>query len=658
MVKLIKAMGIEGMPGIPSISAYHLLWQKDRLGCVRPEGGMKRISLNLYQKFTLVIICVGLIPMGMFSTVIMNRMFKEYGESLKSNYEQAVFYMNSGIDNMLEAYNDISKMPYYYNYSNEGAFQFNYMSFDNLRKILYGEEREGGLSEEVRAKEMRAFLQNVQSVDSSIESCHLVVDENIARAPFHASKRNTFLKSERLFKEHLKLEHLNEESKQMILIPTHPMDYYSGANNLVFSVGRNYFDLTKAVGSSTYIGTLFIDIDSARLAEMTKGTRFHDSDSIYIIDRDNNCFYSNHPQLIGQKLDLSGDDFQEMKTSQVIDSPYGTHGLKVMVVMDSAAAYQKLYQMRDMLYVFLGASVIALLISSVWFSRRLTRPIRNMMEQMSQVESGNFKVELPVKSKDEIGTLSRRFNQMSQELETYINKSYVAQVKQSEAEMTALKSQIYPHFLYNTLEIIRMTALENEDDRVSKMIEALSQQIHYIIGPVKDMVPLEAEVDIIRKYIYLLNCRISGKVQLTADLGGMSGIMVPKLILQPIVENAYVHGLKPKDGSGHIMIDVETEDNTLLISLMDNGVGMDEETLKHLRTLLVSDEIGIKNEHNWQSIGLKNVHDRIRYLYGEGYGLEITSTVSVGTMVRIVMPLPDAHEAAGEKTRERIEESR
>lgn len=599
---------------------------------------MNKIRWNLYQKFTLVIICIGLVPMGVLSTVIMNRMFKEYGESLKANYEQAATYINSGIDNMMDSYNDISKMPYYYNYSSEGSFQVNYMSFDNLRKILYGGEHEEAVLEEARKKEMDAFLRNVQSVDSSIEACHFVVDEEIVKSPFHASRRNTFLKSERIFGERLRLAELDQASKQMILIPTHPMDYYNRATNQVFTVGRNYFDLTKAVGSTTYIGTLFIDVDLNRITDLFKDTRFNEQDRIYVADQNGYCFYSNRQELVGEKLNLMGEGFQDTKEQQIIDTPYGKHGLKVLIVMDTAAAYQKIRSMQDMMYVFLGASVVALLVSSIWFSRRLTKPIRSMMEQMSQIESGNFKVKLSVESKDEIGILSSRFNQMSQELETYINKSYVAQVKQSEAEMTALKSQIYPHFLYNTLEIIRMTALENEDMKVSMMIEALSQQIHYIIGPVQDLVPLEAEVDIIKKYIYLLNCRISGKVQLTADLGGLSKTMVPKLILQPIVENAYVHGLKPRGGSGHIMIDAVVENQTLVISLMDNGVGMNEETLERLRKLLVSDEIGIKNEHNWQSIGLKNVHDRIRYLYGEDYGLEITSTVSVGTMVRMVMP--------------------
>ena len=288
-----------------------------------------------------------------------------------------------------------------------------------------------------------------------------------------------------------------------------------------------------------------------------------------------------------------------------------------------------------------------LLCGSLFFSRKLTRPIRNMMEKISEVESGNFDIQLPVESRDEIGILSERFNQMSSALKAYINQSYVAAIKQTEAELTALKSQIYPHFLYNTLEIIRMTALENEDVRVSEMIEALSQQIHYLIGPVQDMVSLEKELDIVRKYVYLLNCRIDGKVQLMTEAPGAGRLFVPKLILQPIVENAYVHGIKPKKGVGSIMVEAAVNDREdgekriLEITVMDNGVGMDQAALDQIQELLAGDEPGIKNEYNWQSIGMKNVHDRIRLLYGEEYGIRVTSTVGVGTMVRLLMPVTE-----------------
>ncbi len=216
----------------------------------------------------------------------------------------------------------------------------------------------------------------------------------------------------------------------------------------------------------------------------------------------------------------------------------------------------------------------------------------------------------------------------------------MAQIKQNEAELTALKSQIYPHFLYNTLEIIRMTALEEEGrEKVPEMIEALSGQIHYLIGPMQDMVPLEKEIDIVRKYIYLLNCRIGSKVQLLVEAKSGLKAQVPKLILQPIVENAYVHGIKPKKGNGCIMIETAVSEERFEISVMDNGIGMDREATQKIMGLFESDAPGIKNEYNWQSIGLKNVHDRIRYLYGEEYGIQITSTAAVGTIVRILLPL-------------------
>lgn len=251
--------------------------------------------------------------------------------------------------------------------------------------------------------------------------------------------------------------------------------------------------------------------------------------------------------------------------------------------------------------------------------------------------------------------MAERFNQMSAALKNYINQSYVAQIKQNEAELTALKSQIYPHFLYNTLEIIRMSALENGDMPVSRMIEALSRQIHYLIGPMQDMVPLEKEIEIINGYVYLLNCRIAGKVQLMVNGKKISGILVPKLILQPIVENAYVHGIKPKSGSGSIMVEITKIEHPekpgegdarkeLEITVMDNGVGMGEDDLTRIQALLDGDEIGIKNEYNWQSVGMKNVHDRIRFLYGEEYGVRVVSTPGVGTMVRLLMPWVDKEE--------------
>ena len=123
---------------------------------------------------------------------------------------------------------------------------------------------------------------------------------------------------------------------------------------------------------------------------------------------------------------------------------------------------------------------------------------------------------------------------------------------------------------------------------------------------------------------------------------------MPRLILQPIVENAYVHGIRPRNGKGSISVEAYVEDGELCISVMDTGVGMDAQALDGLRQLLEGDAPGVKDEYNWQSIGLKNVHDRIRLLYGEKYGITVTSTVGIGTMVQVMMPVIFGEDAEDE----------
>ena len=482
---------------------------------------------------------------------------------------------------------------------------------------------------------MENFLQYIQSVDSYIRGVHVIAQDNSGKKQsFHYSVYNTFFRDEELFEETVDYEGIDKDGKKLMLVPPHTTDYFYGMPETVFSMARNYFDLRGVVG------TIFIDIDLKRMEDIFRSVEFTGNEIFYVVNEAGDCFYSNREELIGENVaeELQAADAQ--KNNLLIRTPENDYGLSVIISLDTETAFGAIRRMQRMMYVFVAMSVLALFAGSFYFSKRLTKPMHEMIDQMSMVETGNFDIELPIRSGDEIGILSKRFNQMSSALKSYINQSYVAQIKQNEAELTALKSQIYPHFLYNTLEIIRMTALEEEgSEQVPEMIEALSRQIHYLIGPMQDIVPLEKEIDIVGKYVYLLNCRIGNKLQMMVNAQGGLGVQVPKLILQPIVENAYMHGIKPKKGKGSIMIETAVNGEQFEISVMDNGVGMDEEALTKIMRLFESDEPGIKNEYNWQSIGLKNVHDRIRFLYGEAYGIRITSTPGVGTMVRILLPL-------------------
>ncbi|MGN1142374.1 MAG: sensor histidine kinase [Oliverpabstia sp.] len=601
----------------------------------------KRFSnLTLVQKFTLSIIAVGLLPMLILSTFMANNMIENYREALKNQYEQAAEYVSSSLENLLDSYDTISQMPYFYNYAVYDKVVENYLNYDNFRQIIHGTRYDPESMEKQREEDVNNFLKYVEGTDGYLMGAHFIgKDMEGKKLSFHYSSYSTYFMNHELFEKAVDYEKIDKESKKLILIPTHETGYFRGMNDPVFTVARNYFDLRGNVGNTPYVGTLFVDVTPKCLEQILRTVRFDSGESVYVINEQGDCFYSNLSQKTGRNVSEEIASMKDTENQLILQSDANVYGLKLVVVMNTEMAFQKIRSMQHMMYFILGASIVMLLISSVFFSKRLTNPIRNMMRQMEKVETGNFDIQLPVNSRDEIGVLSQRFNQMSVALKKYINEVYVAQIKQNEAELTALKSQIYPHFLYNTLEIIRMTALEDGESKVSEMIEALSEQIHYLIGPVQDFVPLEKEIDIIRKYVYLLNCRITGKVQLSIATDYVGEVMVPRLILQPIVENAYVHGIKPKKGKGSIMIEARIHDGILEISVMDSGVGMDETALEKIHRLLEGNEPGIKNEYNWQSIGLKNVHDRMRYLYGEQYGIRVTSTLKVGTMVRLLIPV-------------------
>lgn len=599
----------------------------------------RKRAASLYQKFSAVVILAVILPMVVLSTFITNTMIEEYRNAMRYQYEQAAGYVSISLESMLESYNTISKLPYYYNFSGDEMNYNNYWSFDNFRLIVSGEKYAPNLVQQQREIDMEKFLKYVETVDSDINAMHFVaVDADGKQWGFHYSDYSTFMKSEDWFLNQVGYAGLDRETRQMILIPTHDTGYFSSMDEQAFTVARNYFDLRGEIAGQDYVGTIFIDVRLDRVEKLFRSVKFDNNEQFYVVNEDGNCFYSNDQTCIGKNISAYISGLRSTEKQLVIATNPNKYGLRVVVLLDTAEAFRRIREVQTSMYLILVLAVILVSVGSFYFSKRLTNPIREMMTQMEQIENGNFDIELKVGAEDEIGVLSKRFNQMSSALKAYINQSYVAQIRQNEAELTALKSQIYPHFLYNTLEIIRMTALEDGEGKVPQMIEALSEQIHYLIGPMQDMVPLEKEIDIVRRYVYLLNCRITGKVQLVVNYQRREEVLIPKLILQPIVENAYVHGIKQKKGNGSIMIDVSVYEGRLEIEVLDNGVGMDAAALEKIAELLAGTDPGIKNEYNWQSIGLKNVHDRIRFLYGEEYGIEVTSTVGVGTMVRVVMP--------------------
>ncbi len=576
------------------------------------------MRIGIFRKFGLFALITGILPLVITVLVLSMRMRSEFLDVMKANYSQSVISIQDRLDSTLSIYDTITTMPYYYSF---GPSE-NYLSFDTFRRIFYGAEYDRETMEWERRRDVESFLLNLVRSDSYIQSAFFIgYDLDGEVLSFRVDSANRYNISNEDFSALVDWKNHDMNDRNMSIYPINRI----GSDD-VFTVSRNYFDIRGSLADLNYVGTLYLNIDVRRIRDIVTVS----GDDIYLIEN-GVSWYSSDRDAIGKALpDWDG--------SMLFYSKDSRYGISVNIIVDPDESYGAIDALYTLAFTLLLASIILFSLGILFISKRFSKQMTSLFEGMDRVEHGDFDVPETKHTRDELGMLYERFRSMGTALKAYIEKAYSAQLRQKEAEVTALKSQIYPHFLYNTLEIIRMNALEEESgERTAAMIEALSEQIHYLIGPVRDFVPLSYEIDIVRKYVFLLNCRVDGLIQFIAPDDG-EDIMVPKLILQPLVENAYLHGIKPKGMKGSIEISIRRTGGDVEIAVMDNGIGMSKAGLDKLYALFASDEIGIKDDYAWKSIGVKNVYDRIRLLFGEAYTLSVESAEGIGTIFTIRIP--------------------
>ena len=240
----------------------------------------------------------------------------------------------------------------------------------------------------------------------------------------------------------------------------------------------------------------------------------------------------------------------------------------------------------------------------------------------------------------EIGQI---FSKLATNYQEQMSKEYQMEVLKKQAELTALQSQINPHFLYNTLDSIRGFALIHDVPQIAKMTEALSKLFRCMIANEGKMVTLKEELQSVSNYMVIQQFRFDGRIgyQQKLDDEEMLSYYVPNLIIQPLVENAVVHGLECKEGGGTVTVSGYATQKKLVILVEDNGVGMEQEKLDILNEELANVNVKtLKIERTkYRGIALLNINQRIRLHFGTKYGVSIMSTPNVSTTVEIVLPL-------------------
>lgn len=280
---------------------------------------------------------------------------------------------------------------------------------------------------------------------------------------------------------------------------------------------------------------------------------------------------------------------------------------------------------------------------TVLVSRSLTRPLDKLMGTIERIKQGETGLRAEIHRKDEIGQLGKNFNEMLDGMEALTQKEKRASFLLSQAEYKALQAQINPHFLYNTLDTMSSIAQIRNCLEVSRLSQALSNIFRYSLNMKEPLSTLSKEIVHLKNYSYVMGVRMQDNVQYIYDIEeALLQAKIPRLSLQPIVENSLNHGLRNKRGEKCIWIQAKAEKEKLLITVADNGVGMDAGALNE--SLKKND---IHYVEQGSSIGLHNINARLKMLYGEAYGLWVESTLGKGTRVCMEIPKKEG-EANGE----------
>jgi len=361
--------------------------------------------------------------------------------------------------------------------------------------------------------------------------------------------------------------------------------------------------------------------------------------SFFLIDPDGRIIYSVNKGVPLAILDKVKHETNETEIKWKHENYYinsiANKGDYTYVSVIPDKGWKKLTILRGTMWIVIISLILISILISYSFMRNYSRRINKIVSIIRQVEKGNLDARIPEsKHEDELSRIAVNINSMLNELNNNIEQFYLLTMKQQQAELKALQAQIDPHFLFNTLEAIRMVAVVEGSKTSSKMIFHLSKLFRYSLES-KDMVPLYVEIENVNQYIKLLQLKFPDKLQVHFDIPGeVEQTIVQKLILQPIIENYFVHGFKKDQPYNELSIRAAILGDKIEIRVKDNGKGMTEEELSN-----IVNHINCEDGEEMKSIGLRNIHQRLKLKYGNKFGISLQSVYNQGMLVTISIPV-------------------
>lgn len=347
---------------------------------------------------------------------------------------------------------------------------------------------------------------------------------------------------------------------------------------------------------------------------------------VFLIDEENTIIAGRQSQMTGETLDAEYLQAEEnpghLTTLRIQGQARGryiskkTHNAwRIILTLPEEYYTRDIKALRNFMLLVGALTELAVIVIIIFVGNRMTRSLKQLSQAMEQVGQGDFEVIAPVSSGDEIGVLSDTFNHMVSDMRMLIDNVYRQEMLKQEVEMRSLQMQINPHFLYNTLDTINWMARMKGVNEVGEMTTALGSLMRYSLSP-KDFVTIREELNHLKNYISIQNVRYGDRMEIRFDIEESTlDYYIPKLLVQPILENSIVHGIEDKIDPSLILIRSYKEEDNLYIVVEDDGVGMTQEAIE---SLIRADADRPKKGHT--SIGVYNVNRRIQAVFGRGCG--------------------------------------
>lgn len=583
---------------------------------------MKDLLLNVSLRTRMLLsnIVVALIPFLMFS-IVSGSIFLDHAQKTAEEHSvQLIHQVSNSMDVYVET---IEKMV-------------NYIQLELQDTPFFTMESEGASGWDSETAYIRSVLENVANSHREVAGIFIATKEDLYVSTGMSRISRDPFQNERWYREAAE----NPEEIQLISVVT--------GRNIV--TNRSYsiddvFSLAKAVQdpeTGEVLGVILLDIRHDIIQSSINGVTIGEKGFVFVMDQEDNIVYTPvngivyrvNPKWVKamepMSVQIQGGSYQIRSEL----SPYT--GWRTVGVFSMDEVMSSVNTIVYILFTCVIISLVLVVIVSFKFSRTLTNPIFKLKRLMKQAESGDLTVRFNFEHNDEIGELGQSFNHMIARIDQLIQMVYVEQENKRTAEMKSLQEQIKPHFLYNTLDTISWMARDYDAEDIVRLVDALTNMFRIGLSHGKDIITVKEEITHVSNYLYIQKIRYKDKLNYVIHVDeSLYAIEVPKLILQPLVENAIYHGVKAKRGGGTITITGVPEGENLVFTVQDNGAGMPQEKVEELNRRM--SERSVLDEQ--KSFGLFYIRERIQLCYGTGYGVHVESALGEGTRVTITLPL-------------------